>query len=288
MSALERDIKAYNYYTSDSDHFFENLGNVASLSFRIWYNIARLSNWKLEKVYIRRFNESIGKSIKIPEALEEIGAEYEVGEDSISISEDIISGYVIFTDFTRSTQYFLEKGVFIENYTGPILFYSYNMILKDYFRLEYNGEFLEHTGDGSFIFSPDFSIDDIIALLYIAEIIRKNSEEKGLLNMEDSLSLVHIGVSFGNGYMIKWGNEKKFISPAAWEAARYCKEARRTFDPYNFLKYLIDEGLSFESIIDLLDLNEHFPYLVHDNDLIIEFFNTEIYLPVKVKSIELL
>ena len=133
LSALERDIKEYNYYTSDFDHFFRNLDNIASLSFRIWYNIARLSNWKLENVYIEEFNKNISESIEI---LEEIGTEYfdfEVGENLISISEDIISGYAIFVDFSHSTRYFLKHGIFTQNYTGPVLFYAYNMILKDYF-----------------------------------------------------------------------------------------------------------------------------------------------------------
>ncbi len=212
-----------------------NLREAAKLSFQIWYDIAQLSNLALDKVEIKEFNESFKEYLEIYGIGKEAMEEFEVGENVISIS-DKKTGYVIFVDFTRSTEYFIE---FEENYTGPIIFYSYNMVLREYLKHS-GGEFLENTGDGAFIFTENLSVKDILAMLYLAEVIRSEAERAGLLVMEENISPVHIGISYGKGYMIEWNMEKKFISPATWEAAKNCKEAPRIYSPYNLFKIYPD------------------------------------------------
>jgi len=59
-------------------------------------------------------------------------------------------GTVIFVDITRSSKYFEEK----ENYTGFVIFNAFILVVKKITEA-FGGEFLEHTGDGAFIFFPN-------------------------------------------------------------------------------------------------------------------------------------
>ena len=286
MSELSKQLKDLVGKYEDlisSNEFYEKMREAAELYFQIWHTIAKLSNFTLEPVEIK---ESIAKVLEFsyPDYLElaKIGGEIFVEGKTIKISVREETGYAIFVDFTRSTEYF---GIeFRENYTGPIIFYSYNMVLREYLKHS-GGEFLENTGDGAFIFTENLSVKDILAMLYLAEVIRSEAERARLLVMDKCISPIHIGISHGEGHMIEWNMEKKFISPATWEAAKNCKEAPRRYEPCRSSEALaILHDFLFNVIKTHIIGNT---LIIYDIDIFDDPIELEFELPVKT-SIEIL
>jgi len=290
MSELSKQLKDLVGKYEDlisSNEFYEKMREAAELSFQIWHTIAKLSNFTLEPVEIK---ESIAKVLEFsyPNYLElaKIGGEIFVEGKTIKISVREETGYAIFVDFTRSTEYF---GIeFRENYTGPIIFYSYNMVLKDYLKYS-GGEFLENTGDGAFIFTENLSVNDILTMLYLAEVIRSEAEKADLLVMDKCISPIHIGVSYGEGHMVKWNMEKKFISSATWEAAKNCKEAPRRYEPCVLFKSLaILHGFGNNAAAIATIAQNIVKTRIIDNNLklsfIVDIFDDPIELELPVKT----
>jgi hypothetical protein len=137
---LEENIERYNNLTQDIITFRDNIKTISELALDIFLDIAKISNLKIQPVYIQ--------IQKVPERAETILKEAkhsvpEIGEIKFFNTK----GSIVFVDFTRSTSYFKER----ENYTGFVIFNAYILLVKTITRLT-GGEFLEHTGDGAMIF----------------------------------------------------------------------------------------------------------------------------------------
>ncbi len=218
--------------------FQNNIDEAIEESLNYWKEIADLSKMNYSEVEIGDLQKKT--------MIYEDSVQRPVYQD-VNIEIIAKEGYAIFIDFTSSTNYFTNNS----NYTLFILVNAFNMIIKEYIKTHFhNAYFLEHTGDGAFLFIEDDIFDaDYLSFLYMAEKLKQFAEHKSLLKInKNNFSLIHIGSSLGKGYLVAFGYEKRFVSSATWQAASNCKNASRIFNPsnpfkdYNFYNYLFKNG----------------------------------------------
>ena len=217
------------------------------LSLDLFTKVAEISDLPLRQVRLEAAYESVKEFAGV---LEETTISVpEFGNLEISNTH----GTVVFVDITRSTSYF-KNGDFSqsyiekENYTGFVIFNSYITLVKSISRF-FDGEFLEHTGDGAMLFfefenvtsNYDDYYNNPIGLCFLAgETLKRYAKKKGLIDyasetLESNFlykkirepSLIHIGASYGKVLNVSLGGMKKLISRTVWEAANNCKNAKR-------------------------------------------------------------
>jgi len=249
-------------YEKKIDRFPENVEKLVSDALDIWIAIAKRADLKLEKVDLTKkareeilFLESVGKEILVS-----------LPHGERAKIKKIYTGWPVFVDFTSSTAYFSY-----ENYTGFVMFNSFNMLMKSFLsylnkkhkiRFSYGNpccEFLEHTGDGAFLyFDNRFKVKQIkeilVQIFALSEFLKVEARNRNCIEIEDYQSLIHIGAAYGKGIIIDWAGERKFISAATWQAAKNCKEAgklkevRCFLEPVRFFKFCrlfdIDSNMS--------------------------------------------
>jgi len=241
---IENLSEEYNQYSRNIDKYLEK---CVHLSLEIFTKVAKISNLPIQQVRLEAVYESVkefaGVLEKTPISVPEFG--------NLEISNTF--GTVVFVDITRSTTYFKDKTLYEsysekENYTGFVIFNSYITLTKSITHF-FNGEFLEHTGDGAMLFFKEdvtSNYDDYynnpIGLSFLAgEVLKKYAKEKGLIDYASETlenrslyekirepSLIHIGASYGKVLNVSLGGMKKLISYTVWKAANNCKEADRT------------------------------------------------------------
>jgi len=253
IEEIETLSEEYNRYSRNINKY---LGKCVQLSLDIFTKVAEISNLPLRQVRLEAAYESVKELAGVLE------------ETTISVPEfgnlEISNTYgtVVFVDITRSTTYFKDRNSFEsyierENYTGFVIFNSYITLIKSITHF-FNGEFLEHTGDGAMLFFEEDVTSNYnnyynnpIGLYFLAgEILKKYAKEKGLIDyasetLESNLlykkirepSLIHIGVSYGKVLNVSLGGMKKLISYTVWKAANNCKKAEREVEYKNYFHY---------------------------------------------------
>lgn len=228
---------------------YNDLEELSLMSLKFFEKFARFNSLPLERVKLKAAKEvqlrkeSIFESVHIDGwgKIEYVGSTY---------------GTVVFIDISHSSNFFQKEN----NYTGFVIFNSFILLVRTITEA-FNGEFLEHTGDGALVFFKDRNYiadtcprylypsleyrfkclrdynDPLAYYLLAAEFIKIQAYEKGLIDFlcyeeEKNLivpSLAHVGASYGPVELIELGGMKKLVSKTVWDAANNCKGASRVW-----------------------------------------------------------
>ncbi len=235
-SYLQELMKNLDYYVMDIPYYI-GYENLIERILDLWIFLARISELPLHKIKIYE----ITTSFSLQTVSQSLGLKI----------KSSYSGWSVFVDFINSTGYFMDTHR--PGYVGFVMFNAANLITKLYVRyLQVKRgndccEFLQHTGDGAYLYFSNnnefFELTEYLFYLYASNIF--------------SSPLVRIGAAFGEGVFMEWENEKSFIAPATWEAARNCKTAPDRFYEGNPFLCAIDfKYCNDENCVDAVKLEE--------------------------------
>ena len=148
LNSLGKNL-GYQINTFNENRTISALYELCEASLNFFIEFVKVIELPLEQVILEKALEFVTQQV-LSESLIKKATEIDIPEFGKVRYEGTTKGTVIFVDITRSSKYFEEK----ENYTGFVIFNAFILVVKKITEA-FGGEFLEHTGDGAFIFFPN-------------------------------------------------------------------------------------------------------------------------------------